>query len=113
MPPKSSNKSNGAALMSGYCLNGEYYLDDRIPVNTNVPGNIFHSLRVVVDKTSIQSTKVFLDGNFIGSFKEHFVPRMKGGVFVVNQVGSVGLFQKFNLKGCKKYDENGLCLDGK
>ena len=113
MPPKSSNKSNGAALMSGYCLNGEYYLDDRIPVNTNVPGNIFHSLRVVVDKTSIQSTKVFLDGNFIGSFKEHFVPRMKGGVFVVNQVGSVGLFQNFNLKGCKKYDENGLCLDGK
>ena len=112
-PPKSSNKSTNAALMSGYRLKGEYFLDDRIFVNRPVPGNIFHSFRVVVDKTSVQSTKVFLDRVFIGSFKEHFVPRLKGGVFVVNKVGSVGLFQNFNLKGCKNYNEDGLCLDGK
>ena len=113
MPPKSSNKRNDAALMSGYRLKGEYFLDDRISINTSVPGNIFHSLRVVVDKTSLQSTKVFLDKVFIGSFKEHFVPRLKGGVFVVNKVGSVGLFQNFNLKGCRNYNDDGLCLDGK
>ena len=113
MPKKSSKKGNDSALMSGYRLKGKYFLDDRISLNTSVPGNIFHSLRVVVDKRSVQSTKVFLDKVFIGSFKEHFVPRLKGGVFVVNKVGSVGLFQNFNLKGCKNYNKDGLCLDGK
>ena len=112
-PKKSSKKGNDSALMSGYRLKGKYFLDDRISLNTSVPGNIFHSLRVVVDKTSVQSTKVFLDKVFIGSFKEHFVPRLKGGVFVVNKVGSVGLFQNFHLKGCKNYNKDGLCLDGK
>ena len=97
MPKKSSKKGNDSALKSGYRLKGKYFLDDRTSLNTSVPGNIFHSLRVVVDKTSLQSTKVFLDKVFIGSFKEHFVPRLKGGVFVVNKVGSVGLFQNFNL----------------
>ena len=99
--------------MSGYRLNGDYFHDDRISVNKTIPGNIFHSLRIVVDKTSINSTKVFLDKILIGSFKEHFVPRLKGRVFVVNKVGSVGLFQNFNLKGCKNYNKDGLCLDGK
>ena len=112
-PPKLSNKSIDAALVSGYRLNGKYFHDERLSINTSVPGNIFHSLRVVVDKNSIKSTKVFLDNIFIGSFKEHFVPRLKGGVFVVNKVGSVGLFQNFNIKGCKNYNEDGQCVDGK
>ena len=99
--------------MSGYRLNGKYFIDDRISLNKSVPGNIYHSFRVVVDKTSVQSTKVFLDREFVGSFNEHFVPRLKGGVFVVNKIGSVGLFKNFNLKGCKNYNEDGLCLDGK
>ena len=99
--------------MSGYRLNGKYFRDDCISINKSVPGNIFHSLRVVVDKNSIKSTKVFLDNSFIGSFKEHFVPRLKGGVFVVNKAGSVGLFQNFDIKGCKNYNEDGQCVDGK
>lgn len=112
VPPDFTNKSIGAAFIPGYRLNGEYFLDERIAINRSAPGNIFHSFRVVVDKSSIQSTKVFLDNVFVGSFIEHFVPRLKGGVFVVNEVGSVGLFENFKFKVCKNYNENGQCPDG-
>ena len=82
-------------------------------VNKTVAGNIFHSLRLVIDKMSSQSTKVFLDNEFLGAFQEHFVPRLKGGVFVVNKFGGVGLFRNFILAGCHTFDEDGKCIDCK
>ena len=110
-PPRPSN--NTQAFTSGYRLNGEYFFDERVVLSSTIPSNIFHSLRMVVDKASVQSTKVFLDDTYVGSFREHFVTRLKGGVFVVNQIGSVGLFKNFSLKGCKRFDENAVCQDGK
>ena len=109
-PPKHSSKT--PAFTSGYRLNGEYFFDERAVLNKSVPSNIFHSLRIVVDKASIQSTKVFVDESYVGCFREHFVSRLKGGVFVVNKYKSVGLFENFILKGCKNFNENGICMDG-
>lgn len=81
-------------------------------MNKSIPSNVFHSLRLVVDKASIQSTKVFIDESYVGNFREHFVSRLKGGVFVVNKFKSVGLFENFVLNGCKVFSEDGVCIDG-
>ena len=113
-PPKLNNQSRttAPAFISGYRLQGEYHYDERIIINNAVEGTIFHTLRLVIDNNSVQSTKVFLDKDLIGSFQEHFVPRLKGGVFVTHKVGSVGLFQNFVIKGCNKFNADGKCLDG-
>ena len=113
-PPAISNQSRATtpAFTSGYRLRGEYYYDERIQINKTVEGTIFHSLRLVIDNQSVQSTKVFLDKILVGSFQEHFVPRLKGGVFVTHKFGSVGLFQNFKIKGCNKFNADGKCTDG-
>ena len=85
---------------AGYRLHGDYYYDEKILINQTVYGSSFHSLRLVVDKSSGRSTKVFLDDSMVGSFQEHFVPRLKGGVFVTShplRFGSVGLFRNFKI----------------
>ena len=82
---------------AGYRLDGEYYYDEKIVINQTVDGSSFHSLRLVVDNDYGRSTKVFLDDSMVGSFQEHFVPRLKGGVFVTHKNGSVGLFRNFKI----------------
>ena len=109
-PPQLKNITQ--AFISGYRLNGEFFFDERVVLETNIPSNVFHSLRVVIDKSSIRSTKVFVDDTYVGHFREHFVTRLKGGVFVFNKFGSIGLFENFVLKGCKRFDENAECKDG-
>ena len=66
----------------------------------------------MIDNNSVESTKVYLDDNLVGSFQEHFIPRLKGGVFVTNEFGSVGFFKKFNVKGCDEFDSGGKCIEG-
>ena len=102
----------GPSFSAGYRLNGDYYEDDVAYVNKTIEGTIFHSLKLVIDNSSGMSTKVFLDDKFVGAFQEHFVSRLKGGVLVLNSVGSVGLFQNFQIKGCNLFDEKGECVDG-
>ena len=70
-------------------------------INQTVDGSSFHSLRLVVENDPGQSTKVFLDESLVGTFKEHFVPRLKGGVFVTHKFGSVGLFRNFKITTSK------------
>ena len=100
------------AFSSGYRLNGDYFIDERTIINKPIEGTKIHSLKLVIDKKSGRSTKIFLDENYVGAFQEHFVARLKGGVFVLNSAGSVGLFQNFQIKGCNTFDEVGGCLDG-
>ena len=45
--------------------------------------------------------------------QEHFVPRLKGGVFILNDFEAVALFKNFELKECRIYDEEGNCMNGK
>ena len=107
-PPKLSN--NAPAFTAGYRLNGNYFIDERITIDQTVLGTKFHSLRLVIDNDSRLSTRIFLDDRFIGSFQEHFAPRLRGGVFIVNRFGSVGLFKNFNIKGCENgFDALGNC----
>ena len=107
-PPKLGN--NTPAFTTGYRLNGEYFIDERVNIDQTVIGTKFHSLRLVVDNDSNLSTKIFLDKTFIGAFQEHFAPRLKGGVFIVNKFGSVGLFRNFKLNECEnEFDGNGNC----
>ena len=107
-PPKLGN--NTPAFATGYRLNGEYFIDERVNIDQTVIGTKFHSLRLVVDNDSNLSTKIFLDKTFIGAFQEHFAPRLKGGVFIVNKFGSVGLFRNFKLNECEnEFDGNGNC----
>ena len=110
-PPKLSNRA--PKFTSGYRLNGEYFFDEPVVLNKTIPSNIFHSFRIIIDKESIPSTKVFIDENYVGNFREHFVSRLQGGVFVDNKIGSVGLFENFVLKGCTIVTEKGICENGK
>ena len=66
-------------------MNGSKTVDEKAPIKASISGTIFHSLRLVVDNRSLKSTKVFLDDRFIGSIQEHFAPRLKGGVLVLNK----------------------------
>ncbi len=100
-------------MTSGYRVHGLQFLDEEVTLNGSVSGTIFHALRLVIDNTSLKSTKVFLDNNLVGSFQEHFVSRLKGGVFVYNNKGGVALFKNFNLKGCNNFDQEGRCEDSK
>ena len=91
-------------------MDGKTFVDDRVTIQQPVLGTKYHSLRLVIDNNSNSSTKIFLDQIFIGSFQEHFAPRLKGGVFIVNEFGSVGLFQNFKIHECKnEFDANGNC----
>ena len=113
-PPKSQNRTDisDPSLGSGYRLHGEYYYDEKVKINQSVKGTIFHSLRLVIDNNAIQSTKVYLDDNLVGSVQEHFVPRLKGGFFVTHKLENVGLFKNFKILGCKEFSSGGNCLDG-
>ena len=79
-------------------------------VDQIVLGTKFHSVKLLIDNNSNNSTKIFFDKEYIGAFQEHFAPRSKGGVFLVNKVGSVGLFKNFEIRKCENgFDENGNC----
>ena len=67
----------------------------------------------MIDNNSVQSTKVFVDGNLVGSFQEHFAPKLKGGVFVLNQYHSTGLFKNFRIEPCDSFNSEGACIEGK
>ena len=110
LPPKLTN--NTPAFTSGYCLEGNCVLDERVVLPLNVQGTLYHSFRLVIDNNSINSTKVFLDGNLVGAFQEHFAPRLKGGVFVLNKYQSVGLFRNFVLQPCDTFNSQGICIEG-
>ena len=65
-----------------------------------------------MDNYSNESAKLYLEDYYVGSFQEHFASRSKGGVFVVNQIGSVGVFKNFAIGECNSFDEDGTCIDG-
>ena len=110
LPPPPKLSKNTPAFVTGYRLDGKTFVNDRVTIQQPVLGTKYHSLRLVIDNNSNLSTRLFLDQTFIGSFQEHFAPRLKGGVFIVNESGSVGLFQNFKIKGCKNgFDTNGDC----
>ena len=77
-----------------------------------IEGTIYHSVKLVIDNNSVQSTKVFVDGTLVGSFQEHFAPKLKGGVFVLNQYQSTGVFKNFRLEPCDSFDSKGTCIEG-
>ena len=105
--------ATNARFTSGYRLEGSYVFGENVRIIQSFHGTKYHSLRLVVDNNSLNSTKVFLDGTLIGSVQEHFVSRLKGGVFVLNSSGSVGLFKNFRIKECNQFYSNGECSDGK
>ena len=93
-------------------MHGEYYYDEKIEIDQTVDGSSIHSLRLVVDNDPGRSTKVYLDESLVGTFQEHFVPRLKGGVFVTHKLGSVGLFRNFQISISKcnvGLDSQGNC----
>ena len=87
--------------------------DENFKMSQTMHGTIGHTLRLVIDSSSIWSTKVYLDNECIGAFQEHFISRLKGGVFVLNNSGSAGLFRSFKIKECHEFHSNGTCMDGK
>ena len=93
-------------------MNGIISVDEGFAINGSISGTIFHALKLVVDNRSLKSTKVYLDDQFIGSIQEHFVPRLKGGVFVLNKFEGVALFKNFSLRECNNFSQNGTCLEG-
>ena len=109
--PKSQPRVNNTlAFTAGYRLDGKYFLDERAVLDQIVLGTKFHSLKLVIDNDSNHSTKLFFDKAYIGAFQEHFAPRSKGGVFIVNEIGGVGLFRNFKIQECEGgFDDNGNC----
>ena len=113
IPPLPTQLSNNTpAFTSGYCLQGSCVLDERVIITRAIEGTIYHSLKLVIDNNSVQSTKVFVDRTLVGSFQEHFAPRLKGGVFVLNQYQSTGLFKNFRLEPCDSFNSEGTCIEG-
>ena len=106
------HRNSSGRLISGYLLNGVLTEDENVPINRSISGTIFHSLRLVVDNRSLMSTRVYLDDQFIGSVQEHFVPRLKGGIFILNRFEGVALFKNFSLRECNNFGQNGTCLEG-
>ena len=96
------HRNSTAYLVSGYRANGKNYPDERIRVTGSTLGIMLHSLRLVVNKGSPNSTEIFLDGKLFGSMQEHFVSRLKGGVFVLNEREGVALFKNFQLNKLEK-----------
>ena len=105
------HRNSSGRLVSGYRLNGALTVDEDVQINGTISGTIFHSLRLVVDNRSLMSTKVYLDDQFIGSIQEHFVPRLKGGIFILNRFEGVALFKNFSLRECNNFGQNGTCLE--
>ena len=67
-------------------------------------------MKLVIDNDSNHSTRMFFDKEYIGAFQEHFAPRSKWGVFIVNEIGGVGLFRNFEIQECESgFDEIGNC----
>ena len=102
-----------AKFTSGYRLEGSYVFDENFRMSQTMHGTIGHTLRLVIDSSSIWSTKVYLDNECIGAFQEHFISRLKGGVFVLNNSGSAGLFRSFKIKECNEFHSNGAWMDCK
>ena len=65
-------------------------------------GTMYHTLKLVVNNDSPNSTEVFLDEKLFGTIQEHFVSRLKGGVFVLNKFEGVALFKKYKLNSIDK-----------
>ena len=105
------HNNSDAKLVTGYQYNGERIVTKRKDVLGSTSGTIYHNIRVVIDNSSLRSTKVFLDNRMIGSFQEHFVARLKGGVFVLREFKSVALFQNFVIQSCHHFDESGNCTE--
>ena len=87
------------------------FLTEKVKIKRSISGTKFHKLRVVIDNESRMSTKVFLDNEYFGSYQEHFVSRLKGGVFALNRFKGVALFKNFTLMGCKHFNREGKCTD--
>ena len=91
-------------------MDGEYFFDERGVVDQFVLGTKFHSVKLLIDNNSNNSTKIFFDKQYIGAFQEHFAPRSKGGAFLVNKVSSVGLFRNLEIRECENgFDDVGNC----
>ena len=98
-------------MISGYRLLGRQYLSKEIALNGSFSSTKFHKLKLAIDHKSSKSTKMYLDNQFLGSFREHFVSRLKGGVFVLSKQNAVGLFRNFTLTPCNNFNEEGQCTD--
>ena len=105
------HKNSTGEFIVGYRYNGDKCLTKEVQINGTVSGTKYHNLRIVIDNTSEKSAMVFLDNHYFGSFQEHFVSRLKGGVFVLNRFRGVALFKNFTINGCKHFNKYGRCLD--
>ena len=97
-----THRNSTAYLVSGYRANGKIFADEKIRISGSTWGTMFHSLRLVINNGSPNSTEIFLDNKLFGTIQEHFVPRLKGGVFVLNEGEGVALFKNFQLRKLKK-----------
>ena len=105
--------TNTPTSTSGYSLQDSCVLDELVMITRAIEGTIYHSVKLVIDNNSVQSTKVFVDETLVGSFQEHFAPKLKGGVFVLNQYQSTALFKNFQLEPCNSFNSEGTCIEGK
>lgn len=81
----------------------------RISLNGTLYGNVWHKLRLVVDKDLNISVQAFLDDEYVGSFRESLPPRDVGGVMVLNRFRPVALFKDLKMERCLQFDPNGQC----
>ena len=98
-------------LETGYFRNGRDSdgSQDTITLNGTLSENVWHNLLLVVDKDSNSSVQVFLDDNYVGSFRENLPPRDVGGVMAWNRFRTVALFKDFKVERCLQFDLHGQC----
>ena len=90
----------GFFFQAGYRFKGLFTNTITIPLNGTINTNVWHDLRLVIDKDSNNTIEIFFDDKYVGSFIEFLPPRDVGGVMTVNR--DIALFKNFEVGQCPK-----------
>ena len=90
--------STGGCFQTGYVLEGSLKWDGGI--SSNCPkgpprGGVWFSVKLVVHRSS---ASIYLDGEYVQSFKTHFAAKGHGGVIVANGYKDIIHFRYYHLK---------------
>jgi len=99
----------GFFFQAGYRFKGLFTNTITIPLNGTINTNVWHDLRLVIDKDSNNTIEIFFDDKYVGSFIEFLPPRDVGGVMTVNR--DIALFKNFEVGQCLRFDSFGNCIE--
>ena len=87
--------SASECYQTGYMANGNpTYVERKACPKGSPKGGVWFQVSIKVHRQDVQ---VYLNGDLVVSFKSHFAPRARGGVFTFHNYQNVVLFRKFQV----------------